>query len=250
MAKGFGTNFSDFSPEFERVVEIYNAWGSSECLEKEGNPRPITSTGKGGVSEFAEGSIRRALNNNHRFGFVAGGLDDRDIFADFYEGDQVQYSPGLTGILAPDQTKEALFVALSNRHCYATTGERIILGFSIAGIPMGSELSTKAKPGLAYNRYITGHVAGTASIDAIEIIRNGTVIHTIHPKQSNVDFTYDDSEMIGQIALVASEEAPPFIYYYLRILQEDGHIAWSSPIWIDIYDIVIQTPPKKTKKKP
>ena len=249
MAKGFGTNFSDFDPEFERVVEIYNAWGSSECLEKEGNPRPITSTGKGGVSEFAEGSIRRALNNNCRFGFVAGGLDDRDLFSEFYEGDQVQYSPGLTGILASDQTKEALFLALSNRQCYATTGERIILGFSIAGIPMGSELSTKVKPGLAYNRYITGYIAGTASIDSIEIIRNGSVIHTIYPKQSNVDFSYDDSDMIGQIALAAADEAPPFIYYYLRITQEDGHIAWSSPIWIDIYDIVIQAPPKKSKKK-
>ena len=114
---------------------------------------------------------------------------------------------------------------------------------------MGSELSTKVKPGLAYNRYITGYIAGTASIYSIEIIRNGSVIHTIYPKQSNVDFSYDDSDMIGQIALAAADEAPPFIYYYLRITQEDGHIAWSSPIWIDIYDIVIQAPPKKSKKK-
>src|SRR5580700_4146732 len=29
MAKGFETTFIDFDPEYERVVEIYNAWGSS-----------------------------------------------------------------------------------------------------------------------------------------------------------------------------------------------------------------------------
>ena len=51
MGKGMETTFEDFTPEFERVVEIYNAWGSSECLAKEGNLRPIVSNGKKGVAE-------------------------------------------------------------------------------------------------------------------------------------------------------------------------------------------------------
>lgn len=248
MAKGFGTNFDDFTPEFERVVEIYNAWGSSECLEKEGNLRPITSNGKKGITEWAEGSIRKALNRNLRFGFVAGGLDDRDIFSEFYEGDQVQYSPGLTGVMAQEHTRESIFAALYNRSCYATTGERIILGFFIAGIPMGSEISTKVKPGLVYNRYITGYVAGTSPIEEIQIIRNGSLVHTLHPKQSHLEFSFDDSEMITQLAIEPEGDAPPFVYYYLRILQENGHIAWSSPIWIDLHDVQPQ-PLKKAKKK-
>ncbi len=248
MAKGFGTNFSDFTPEFERVVEIYNAWGSSECLEEEGNVRPITSTSKTGVFAWEEGSIQLALQKNLRFGFVAGGWDDRGIFSGLYEGDQVQYSPGLTAIMAPEQTREALFTALYNRCCYATTGERIIVGFSIAGIPMGSELSTKVKPGLAFNRHIAGYIAGTSAIEEIEIIRNGQVIHTLYPKQPNLEFTFDDAEPIAQIALPSGSELPPFVYYYLRIKQEDGHIAWSSPIWIDLHDIQLMAP-KKVKKK-
>src|SRR3989339_355132 len=249
MAKGLGTNFGDFTPEVERVVEIYNAWGSSECLEEEGNTRPISSTGKNGVVEWKDGSIRKALNQNLRFGFVAGGLDDRGVFSNLYEGDQVQYSPGLTAIMAPEHTREALFAALYNRSCYATTGERIILGFSIAGIPMGSELSTKVKPGLVYNRHISGYVAGTSPIKEIEIIRNGKLIHTLRPNESNVDFTFDDPEMITQVALPSNSEAPAFVYYYLRILQENGHMAWSTPIWIDLHDIQPQSPPKKMKKK-
>ncbi len=247
MAKKFGTDFSEFSPEFERVVEIYNAWGSSECLTKEGNLRPISSTSKKGVGEFAEGSIRKALNNNCRFGFVAGGLDDRDLFGSLYDSDQVQYSPGLTAILATEQTRDSLFQALFNRQCYATTGERIILGFFIAGMPLGSELSTKTKPGLFYNRHITGYVAGTTPITSIEIIRNGTVIHTIKPGILTVDFSFDDDKQISQIALPGSKEQPPFTYYYLRVLQEDGHMAWGSPIWIDLHDLPVASP-KKPKK--
>ncbi len=249
MAKGFQCNFKDFNPDFERVVEIYNAWGCSECLEKEGNLRPITSSSNKGVFETAEGSIRKALQANCRFGFVAGGLDDRGIFHEFYEGDQLQYSPGLTGIFALEQTREALFLALYNRHCYATTGERIILGFSIAGATMGSELNTKQKPGLIYNRHIAGYVAGTTDIEQIQIIRNGEILHTLTPKkESHLEFTFDDSENISKVAIASKDERPPFVYYYIRVIQEDGHIAWSSPVWIDLLEIPAAKKGKKTTK--
>lgn len=252
MAKGFETTFIDFDPEFERVVEIYNAWGCSECTAKEGNLRPITTDGKNGISETDKGSVRKALNQNMRFGFVAGGLDDRGIFADLYESDQIQYSPGLTAIYAIEQTREALFQALVNRSCYATTGERIVLGFSIAGAPMGSELNTKAKPGLSFNRHITGFVAGTTQIKEISFIRNGKVFHTIHPKEAHHEFAIDDTESLAKILLSdPSGEKPPFAYYYMRVVQEDGHMAWSSPIWIDQTETLSQTGNgKKAKKAP
>lgn len=249
MAKGMETTFINFTPEYERVVEIYNAWGSSECLEKEGNPRPITSEDKTGVFESEKGSIRKALNNNHRFGFVAGGLDDRGIYSEFYESGQVQYSPGLTAILAIEQTREALWQALHNRCCYATTGERIIVGFSIANIFMGNELNTKTKPGLNFNRHITGYVAGTDILEEITIIRNGLPFHTIRPNTTHIDFVFDDTESLPKIALKSPDERPPFVYYYIRVTQKNGHMAWASPIWLDLTDqIPVITPPKKKKK--
>ena len=55
--------------------------------------------------------------------------------------------------------------------------------------------------------------------------------------------------MITQIALPGTSETPDFVYYYLRVLQEDGHMAWSSPIWIDLHDIQPQAALKKAKKK-
>jgi hypothetical protein len=215
---------------------------------KEGNLRPIATDGKKGITETEKGSIRKALNNNCRFGFVAGGLDDRGVYGDFYESDQIQYSPGKTAIIAIEQTREALFHALINRCCYATTGERIVLGFYIAEASMGSELNTKAKPGLSFNRHISGFVAGTTLIKEILFVRNGKPFHTIYPKQAHYEFAFDDTELLSKILFPAQGEKPPFVYYYIRVVQEDGHIAWGSPIWIDQTETVISNTSKKSKK--
>ncbi len=247
MAKGFETDFSSFDPDMDKVVEIYNAWGSSECTAKEGNPRPIRSSSKKGVQETEAGSVIKALRSNKRFGFAAGGLDDRGVYEKFSDENQAQYTPGLTAILAVEHTRESLAAALQARSCYATTGQRIILGFHIAGAPMGSELSTKVKPGLAINRHITAYVAGTAALKAIELIRNGEVIKTFPTKSYFIDFSYDDMEHLSKAVLHGGEGKPHFAFYYLRVTQADGHIAWSSPIWVD-YPEHQGPAPKKAKK--
>lgn len=242
MGQGFSFNFKDFNPDFERVVEIYNAWGSSECLAKEGNPLPILPEGKKGIKESAEGAIQKALQANCRFGFVAGGLDDRGGYAEFFDS-QTQYTPGLTAIITEHHTREGLMEALYNRSCYATTGERIIVGLSLAGAAMGSQISTEAKPGLTLNRHLAGYVAGTAPLKAIEIIRNGKSIKTFTTENYFLDFTYDDMTPLEDVVLPAANGKLPFAYYYLRVTQVDGHMAWSSPIWVDL------APSKKSVKR-
>jgi len=241
MGKGFEFDFKDFNPEFERVVEIYNSWGSSECTQKEGNRFPILSSKKQGVSEAAEGAIRNALNKNCRFGFIAGGLDDRGIFSPLFENGQQQYPPGLTGIIAKGHSRDAIFEALYNRNCFATTGKRIVLGMEIIGTPMGHELNSADKPGLFVNRHITGYVAGTEKLHSVELICNGTVYQTLKPEGTSIDFIIDDSRRLEKIAIDNKDKRPPFVYYYLRVTQEDGHMAWGSPIWIDVL------PPKPFK---
>ncbi len=228
MGKGHQFDFKNFNPEFERVVEIYNAWGSSEMTKKEGNTRPIS----GNVKETSEGSILAALKKNCRFGFVAGGLDDRGIYANFYESNQTQYSPGLTGILCEKYSRESMFDALYRRACYATTGARIIIGFYIAGQQMGSELTTAKKVGLGVNRHISGYVAGTTQLKTVEVIRNGDVIHTFTPDSYHFDYYYDDMIDLSKVTL-DQKGTKPFAFYYLRVTQEDGHMGWSSPIWVD-----------------
>jgi len=238
-------NFESFAPEYEKAVEIYNAWGSSECTAAEGNPRPISSKGRKGIKEKADGSIRKALNKNYRFGFVAGGLDDRGVFKELFDVDQVQYSPGLTAVLTTNHSRDGIVQALGKKSCYATTGPRIVAGIEIAGSAMGSELNTKAKPGLAYNRHITGYAVGLDNIKEVLIIRNGKVFHTFNPKDDTFEFAFDDDEPLEKAALKGGGEAPPFVYYYMRVEQNDGHLAWTSPIWIDLGG----TPPATKKKK-
>ena len=247
MAKGVESNFSSFNPELEKVVEIYNAWGSSECLKKEGNPRPISSKSKKGYQECGKGSIREALNQNHRFGFVAGGYDDRGIYEGLYDSDQVQYTPGMTAIIATSHTRDALIQALHKHSCFATTGERMLIGIELAQQPMGSQLSSHAKPGLLYSRHLTGYAIGTSNLTEVTLFRNGEVFKTFEPEGDTLEFAIDDTDLLEKIALKSPDSRPRFTYYYLRAIQEDGHIAWASPIWVDL--VIEKTPVTANRKK-
>jgi hypothetical protein len=247
MGKSTLFDFEDYHFDYERVVEIYNAWGSSECLAKEGNIFPIKG-GRKGISESAEGSIQKALNAGCRFGFVAGGHDDRGPYSDLFESDQEQYTPGLTAILAKEHNRTSLLEALNNHSCYATTGEKIILSLNIANFSMGSEIETKARPGLEYNRHITGFAIGTQPLTQAVLIRNGKVWKKLEIKNGAAEFEIDDSDPLEQIVIASSKEGQvPFAYYYLRVLQADGHVAWSSPIWI--LQNVKNDSSKKSRKK-
>lgn len=251
MANQCVYNFENFTPEYEHVVEIYNAWGSSECLSSEGNTKPIYSKSKKGFNEKKEGSIRAALNNNYRFGFVAGGLDDRGIFSKLYDTDQVQYTPGLTAVLSPNHSRDSIIQALMNHSCYATTGARMIIGLNIAEKPMGTKLDIQNKPGLSFNRHITGYAIGTTQIKEITIFRNGKEYKTFKPEADFFEFTMDDSDLLEKLLLKANNGNPECVYYYMRVIQEDEHIAWTSPIWVDVTpsENVIAVISKKTKPK-
>lgn len=241
-------DFEQFNPEFEKVVEIYNSWGSSEMTAKEGNLRPIRGS-KNGMQEAPEGTIVKALNQGCRFGFIAGGLDDRGCYSELYDTDQAQYSPGITAILAKEHSRASLFEALQARSCYATTGERIIIGLYIAKQPMGSELETKTRPGLEFNRHITGFCIGTKPLQELVLMRNGKPFHKFEVNAEKIEFEFDDTDLMSDIAIELKGDRPPFVYYYLRALQKDGHIAWSSPIWVDITEKNGAIPMKKAKKK-
>ena len=241
MSSEHGYDFSEFDPEVERLVEIYNAWGSCEFSSKEKNPFPPTQ------KEFAEGSIVHALKKNCRFGFVAGGLDDRGIYSTFYDSKTKQYPPGLTGIVCDRLSKQTIFEALYQRKTFATTGPRILANFSIAGHLMGSELSTVQKPGIAINRHISGFISGTAPLKKVEIIRNGEVLTAFESKTPYLDFTYDDMDNLCKVSLLDKQkDSSPFSFYYVRAIQEDGHMVWTSPIWIDSQ----VAPQKKNAAKP
>ena len=55
----------------------------------------------------------------------------------------------------------------------------------------------------------------------IDVIRNNRFIHNLAPMEREVSFTFADNQ-------------PPSgeTYYYVRVIQADDQMAWSSPIWV------------------
>jgi hypothetical protein len=113
---------------------------------------------------------QKYLDNGFRVGFI--GSSDNHAGHPGYSGVRGNQLGGLAAVLAPENTGAAVFDALRARATYATTGERIVLDASLDGATMGSELPARAR------RRIECRVAGTAPIDAIDVIKNGEVVFT------------------------------------------------------------------------
>jgi hypothetical protein len=122
---------------------------------------------------------------------------------------------GLTAVLAPARTRAALFEALRARRCYATTGARMILDFRVDGHVMGQEFETAAG-----QVHVAARIIGDGPLARLDLIRDGEIVHT-QPATGRVD------EL--SVSLPVGEGTT---YVYLRAVQRDGQIAWSSPVWV------------------
>ncbi|MCC6391070.1 MAG: hypothetical protein IT167_10735, partial [Bryobacterales bacterium] len=112
-------------------------------------------------------------------------------------------------------SREDLLNAMRARHAYAAT-DNIIVDVRVGGRLMGDVFSTREIPVLKVR------VEGTGPISRIEVIKNNTFVHTERPPGSSAAFEYRDADV------KAGEN-----YYYVRVEQTAGQLAWSSPIWVD-----------------
>ena len=84
---------------------------------------------------------------------------------------------GYTAVYADDLTRESLWKAFRKRHCYGTTGERILLSVSCGNHMMGDAFTVSEPP------TITADVIGTAGIRDVELLRGLTVIDSYASRQ-------------------------------------------------------------------
>ncbi len=208
----------------QRLVEIYSDHGSSESPDPSfpithGRPRlhyPRFMR-EDGCREGLGNYVREAWAAGYRLGVVAGS-DRHD-----YPLDPAVYSVpvhprGLTGLWAEELTPEAVWSALWNRHVYGTTGARMVVQLEADGLPMGSEYLGRRPP------HIRGMVWGVGKIRA-ELWRHDRTGYRI--------LWLGEGE--GEISLdLVDEDASGGVFYYIRAQQEDGHKAWSSPIWVEL----------------
>ena len=55
-----------------------------------------------------------------------------------------------------------------------------------------------------------------------EIIKDFHHVYTTEPNSERVDFRWTDEDAINR--------QPS--WYYVRLIQQDGELAWSSPMWV------------------
>jgi len=224
-------DWKDHDTEKERLVEIYSRWGNSERGQAEGNPFPITKGATTLSWEVPDGFVQRALALGWRVGFTAGGDDHYGHPGDDMPG--YKYPAGLLAVWAEENTREAIWRALWNRQCYGTTGARMLLDVRVDGRPMGSELRLSEHPDLAARRTLAVRVHGTDRLRAVEIVRNNREVETREADGADLVFEWTDTAALSEVNLPAAPHCPtPFTFYYVRVTQADGQMAWASPVWI------------------
>ena len=211
------TNLDFYNPKYDRLLEVYSSWGSSEY---HGDfPR--------GVSDrWRTGSYREALVRGQRYGAI-GGADGHDGHPGNAQSPLVKHphifhfcGSGRIAVLADELTRGAVFDAMYERRCYATTGTPVLLDVKVNGAVMGSEV---AAPGVGERPVVAVKVDGTAGIDHIRFMKNGDVRHTVHCHgEWSFEAQWED-EKYGP--------ADPACYW-VRVVQRDHESAWSSPVWV------------------
>ncbi len=95
---------------------------------------------------------------------------------------------------------------------------------------MGSEVSlSKSTP-----PQITLHAIGTDRIRKVEIISNNEDVRCLEADNYEIDFEWVDRDFQARLSKQTAENS--FVsYYYVRLTQVDGEMAWSSPIWLQIF---------------
>ncbi|MHC4124318.1 MAG: CehA/McbA family metallohydrolase domain-containing protein, partial [Planctomycetota bacterium] len=194
---------------YQRAIEICQGNGVFEapCPNKE-----LRIKGE----DFGS-SVQTALAKGHRLGFI--GSTDTHIT-------RAGIGPARCVIISEKFTRQGLWDALYNRSCYATTGKHIILFFTVNGQPMGSEVIVNS-PETARN--IKWRVIGTTSIKRVDLLRNNIVAKSW--QEDNTD------DMSGSFSI--SEPVTKTEWWYLRVIQQDTHLAWSSPVWVDLRNVNI-----------
>jgi hypothetical protein len=217
-ARELSADLTRTDDELEPAYEIFSGWGNEEYYGA-----PLQDTDRSYTRGFAVDTLLRG----HRMGFVGGGDGHPAPPAD----------NGITGIYAKDLTLDSLWEALSARRTIATTGAKIKVDFHVNGFPIGSTIRFNQDEATSlFPLEIGVAVQGTGPIEKVEIVENGVTIHTKTKPRARLDqFAYlwsypggptDGSKPIGNRCNVSR-------FIYVRVTQRDGHMAWTSPIWLD-----------------
>jgi hypothetical protein len=199
-----GTDWRYYDPQLDPVVEIYQ--GCRTSFEQLGAPyvaQAPRDTEEMKIDGYQpEGMVSNAWAKGYRLGVIAS-------------SDHFSTHLAYAMVYAGDLTREGILDAIRKRHTYGAT-DNVILEVRMGGHFMGDQFRlAKALP-------LRVKARGTALLARIDVIKDGRVIYSTAPNKRLVDFSFTDASS------VAGRH-----YYYVRLVQQDGMIAWSSPLFLN-----------------
>lgn len=201
-------NWNFHRPEVETALEICSVHGHFEWFAQE------------------------ALQRGYRTAFVGAGDNHhgRPGYSVWHRFGRMKFRPrgygvpgGIAAVRAATIERAELIQALRRRRVYATTGVRIWVSFTVNSQPMGESLTVDKPPTLAME------VHGTGPIERVEVIRDQHRIARFDAGKWSFETTFDDRSI-----------TPGWHYYYVRITQVNGEMAWASPIWVNYTGEVVE----------
>jgi hypothetical protein len=204
-ATNMGTDWRDNDPAVEPLVEIYQ--GDRVSAEYEGAPKAANradpASAPGGFRPA--GYVWNAWAKGYKLGIQAA-------------SDHLSTHISYACTIATDPSREGLLDAMRKRHSYGAT-DNIILDYRVE---TGGKEYLQGDIVKAPGEFkLMVKVIGTMPIRQIDIIKNNKFLHNRQPMEKEVSFTFVDNQA-----------GPGESYYYVRAIQVDDQIAWSSPIWI------------------
>ena len=124
-----------------------------------------------------------------------------------------------TAVLARSLTEEDLYDALRNRRVYATEDPDLGITYTLNGHILGSRLARRQVGELAELRVSLRDTGETGSTVLQVIVENGQVAAAC---------TLPDAS--GEVRFTLPATHP---YYYIKVIQADGDVAVTAPVWID-----------------
>ncbi|MHC4994619.1 MAG: DUF3604 domain-containing protein, partial [Planctomycetota bacterium] len=186
-----------------KLLELAQSRGNHEHL---GSPQKTPL-----VNDFQQQmmgkSAQDGLAKGLRWGFVGSG-DHR--------------GRPIAGVLAPAGDRESIFDSMYAKRTFATTGAPMVVDVSVNSHRMGSEWR-----GRETEHSIKIHAKGSEPITFVELWKNGRMIWRWSPVNDAKEFR-----------ITHKDPSAPYHrenWWYVRVTQADGHLAWSSPVWF-IYE--------------
>ena len=199
-----GTDWRDNDPEIEPVVEIMQ--GARTNYEYVGAPLSAKSGAAGDApgGYHPIGMVRNAWNKGYRLGITVSS-----------DHGSTHYS--YTMVYTDRLTREGILDAIRRRHTYGAT-DNILLDVRMGDHFMGDEFhATEPVP-------ISVRVRGTTGIVRVNVFRGEQVLYVHEPGAREAEFEYLDQ---------GASKGMGTQYYYVRVEQADGNVAWGSPFWVN-----------------